>query len=429
MISIILILTSWANSNITTTTYPTACRDPHIAAKQCMAGSNTSSCVEYVNQCVTGCSNETVMVYSEKLDARSRAAQCKDWAQKMPDVTTSSAKSECSDAITQLAACKENCKPDYDSCVTTCRQVTDTIERTEAFRRCDANYRGKPISTSTANAEPVDPTEPTAPTEPEPKNPNDDAVDPRDPVPPSEQNAGETNTLAQLSSLQGLGNTPYAKTKLSNDAGAIDFSSGTNPDIGGYQQVGGVQGASAAAGYVGNGGDYNLNGELPRGELVGGGPPSGGSGNGGGNAGGGGAPPANSSSIAGGGGGNGGGGNGAKRPNGAGGSRNGAAEYLSRHSPFSFQSAGGSPGPGNNNKRNVANDKTKKPFGPTYIKKENDGKDALHRLFGNGATPASYRRNPYAGSAACGNTILCNMEIYHNKLEYIPNQGINPDSL
>lgn len=418
----ILIMTSFSSFGMDS--IAELCDQSEYAATQACARGD-SSCATLASKCVADCGvvNPSWGLLERK-HVSDQKNKCVGLSGGASTTTAAADKSACSDTITQLAACKKNCKPDYDSCVTTCRKVADTVERTEAFRRCDANYRGKPIDT--AKAEPVDPRDDDKKDDPaaeEPTDPTDDAVAPGD-----NQNTGDTNTVAQMPSLEGLGNTSYGDTSLSNDASAIDFSKGPTPDRGGYQKAAaGVMDTSGAQGMAAQG-HNNFNGELPTGELVGGankndGGNSGGGANGGGGNGG---PPMNSSMQAGN---NGAGANGGKRPSGGGNYRNGAAEYLNRHSPFSFQSGGNSTAPGNNGKRNVANDKNKKSFGPRYNKKENDGKDALHRLFGNGTTPASYRRNPYAGSAACRDTVFCSMEVYHNKIERLPNHDINPDSL
>lgn len=350
-------------------------------------------------------------------------------------VTTAQAGAACSSAVQSVAACKGGCKSLYDSCVSSCQGLATATERTEALRRCDANYRGKPAEVA------EDPTDRGKDKKPEPLSPIDDDKDkdvdkeanPEDPAPAVAdtglQNTGNPNVAAQMPALNGLGSISTPDPNIgSTDAGAIDFSSGPGPERDAYAKAGaGVTPSDAvgavgqnpladqrfAEGVVGGGSDRDSEAKSggPNGANAGMMPPIAPQGNGQIGA------QNNANAQA-----------GAKGKAGGGYYRNAAGDYLSRHSPFSYQGGGTSNLPGSKNgARTVAN---KKPPVLKYNKKENDGKEALNRLFGNGLAPASYRRNPYgAGSGrTCKDSVFCKMETFYNKIERFPNHDINPDS-
>ncbi|MCC6137005.1 MAG: hypothetical protein IT287_00095 [Bdellovibrionaceae bacterium] len=336
--------------------------------------------------------------------------------------TTASAASACSGAVQSLAACKGGCKSLYDTCLTSCRGLPTPMERTEAFRKCDANYKNKPTEA------PSDTDKEAVPLSPE-KDAEETPTPEDTPVVSDNTNTGDPNVASQLPALDGLGNTPTIDPDIGGtDASAINFASGPTADKDAYARA--ASGVPNTADFTGNVARDRVNddpsmfaeseiksskvsgdSEAKSGQgAQGGGPPIAPGSNG--------SPGQNTAGNA-------------KNKGGApgGGYRNAAGEYLSRHSPFSFQSGGASNLPGSKNGgRTVAN---KKNPGPAkYSKKENDGKEALHRLFGNGLAPASYRRNPYgAGSGrTCMDTVFCTMETFYNKIERYPNHEINPDS-
>lgn len=401
-------------SNITSTDFPMACRDKYLDAQECANSSGGANCQAKANTCVNGCADQPGWNYSEKSAARGYVVKCTAWAGAVANDPAVNA--QCNSARTELAACKTDCKPLYNACANACRAISGDIERTEALRKCDANYN----RTETAKV-PVDPAGKNPPKdddkEPIPPATADDAVplDPNDPG-TDDDNTGEPNVISQQPALQGVGATPYGNTELSNDASSIDFTQGTRVERGGFQNTG----STVNTGFVGQGSGPQdaFTGEEMKGVPVqqasaggngGGGPMS---------------PPMNPN---GGGGPNQAGGAGAgNKKNGGGNYRNAAGDYLSRHSPFSYQSTGAdrsAAGPSMN--RNVAN---KKNFGPKYQKKENDGKEALHRLFGAGLTPTSYKRNPYGAGGSCSGTVFCPVETFYFGIKQFPNHEINPDS-
>lgn len=340
-------------------------------------------------------------------------------------ISTAEVATACSASIKELAACKGGCRADYDACNSSCSGLATAIERTEAFRKCNANYTGKP---ATDEKVAVDPTDPKGKEEPvDPTDPKDDTVADDPATDPADNNTGDPNTAAQMAALEGLGKSEYPSTDIgTNDASAIDFSSGPSAERNSWQNaISGAASSQDAQGYVGLG--HNNYDPMQEGEVVSASKPGG---NNGGSNNGGGTPPGlpitaqnnngqNSNN----------GGNGAGRRSGGGSYRNSAADYLSRHSPFSFQSGPQSNLPGNNTKRNVAG-QTKKKFGPIYKNKENDGKEALHRLFGNGLNPNG-SRNPYnglSGRACSDGVVFCRMENFYYNINKTPNHDINPDA-
>lgn len=323
---------------------------------------------------------------------------------------------ECLAAQESLKACSQNCTPLYEACAASCRKITNTSDRATALQKCDANKKPE-------KPEPVDPIDnKPKPVDPAGEDPKPEPVDPNDPGNGNNDpgdNTGDPNVISQQPGLQGLGSSPYGDTSLgSTDEGAINFSNGVRTDRDGFRNLGGPSQVNDS--FVGTG----ANPDLPFGnEIMTAEKPNNGNGGGNGAGGaqpgmpfggnmGGGAPAGGNAAAA-----------GARRSGGN--YRNSAGDYLSRHSPFSYQGGGGSDrnAGGSNANRNVAN---KKQFGPKYEKKANDGKDALHRLFGAGlTTPASYKRNPYG---ACNGSVFCPVETFYQKIERLPNHDINPDS-
>lgn len=339
---------------------------------------------------------------------------CQRKKQQLPDPNTIN---QCSAATDALKNCTSDCQSLFVSCSTTCRTISDETTRNTALALCDKHNAGKKkVPIDPAGKDPKPEPEPVDPAgkDPAPVDPNDpsdpgNAEDPRD-------NTGDPNVISQQPALNGIGTSPYGDTNIgSTDASAIDFTTGLRTDRDAYQRLN--QSGGVDTQFVGTG----ANPEMPfDGEEVKGSPaqanaagPNGGGGQPGmpfGPGAGGGGPLPNNANASGG-------------RRGGGNYRNSAGDYLSRHSPFSYQSGGGDRSVhGSTANRNVAN---KKQFGPKYQKKANDGKDALHRLFGNGLAPTSYRRNPYG---ACNGSVFCPVEVFYNKIERLPNHDINPDS-
>ncbi len=392
-------------SGLTSTNFPMACDDPYIKAKRCVQQKGENQCQSEAAACVQGCVPPTNWTFEEVKRANLYTTQCTPWAGAATPVDPAPIKA-CTDAVSALRACKSDCEGVYNSCVSTCQSLPTAVERTEALKKCSAN---KPP----AEKVPVDPAgEDDKPKEPIPPvtddDPAEDTVDP-------EENTGDPNVISQQPALQGIGNTPYGDTDIgSTDARAINFATGPGPERNGFQSLGNGAGVNPAFAGTGHSNNAEFEGEVMLGgkdnNPVG---ANGGGGGGGGlpmsaGGGGGGAPPNGSPAAAG-------------RRSGGGAYRNAAGDYLSRHSPFSYQSSGAERAAAGSSKRGVA---TKKNYGPKYVKKGNDGKDALHRLFGAGLTPASQRRNPYS----CAGSVFCPVETFYNKIERYPNHEINPDS-
>lgn len=339
---------------------------------------------------------------------------------KSGGATDSAAPVTCSQAVQNIYACKSDCRNDYDVCLSSCRSLPTAMERTEAFRKCEANFKGKPLSPAGVE-QPVDPSS----EEPIAEDPSGEPV----PVDPTSENANVIgqNSPTNTNPSGGIDKSALdaVSTDLNNNASAIDFTSGPGAEQGGYANVAsGVSGADGLLGSAGqaSGTDSNFTGEEMVHQALN---PNG---NGAGGAAGG--PGAGGMPLGGGGGAGGSAANPKRPPNSGGTYRNAANDYLSRHSPFSYQSPGGAAaaGAGGKGNRSVANKKNVPNV--KYTRKENDGKDALKRLFGNGLAPSSYRRNPYgAGSGyQCLDTVFCSMESFYNRIKQTPNHDINPDS-
>lgn len=321
-----------------------------------------------------------------------------------------SVRANCVAAHQALLACSSDCSSQYESCLSQCQQLPNATEVTEYINRCNANRNGgaRPPADATGDQEPVDPNGEGASEE----APVSAELDPAATGNPNPAVQPMPEIVATDSGTGALGNT---------NPGDINFA----PNIGGSIQA--QSPPIESGGYAGTASGTD---DVFAGEQVGGPPADNNSGAS--PAGGGGGPMGNPGMPMG----AGAGGAGA-RPSAAtaannrrgGPARNGAAEYLSRHSPFAYQTppGGTANGGGAKGSRTVAN---KKGTPPRYNKKENDGRDALNRLFGEGMAPSSYRRNPYgAGSGKnCLDSVFCPVEVFYNKIERFPNHEINPDS-
>jgi hypothetical protein len=340
-----------------------------------------------------------------------------------------SAKASCSAVYKELIDCSSgDCKAEYDSCISTCKSVPDIIERGEYFKRCQANYNAKkskqaavpvePAKVETASQEPVAPDDETS-----------DAKDASDPV-PEDPVTGQPNLEKLNSALQGIGSSPATQASplesANIDPGAIDFTKGPNPRGGGYDNaLSGIESSNSSS-YAGTA--SGVDDQLLASEFVGNVP-----GNPNNNNGGAGAPMGANGSV--GSMGNASSGSGA---NTSGNRRSGgyrqspAGEYLGKNSPFSYYAPGGTAPPGKNTGvRGSA--KRKLSSGPKYTKKENDGKDALHRLFGAGqALPGAGGKKGVGAygpaGRTCLDTVFCSMETFFKKIERYPNSEINPSS-
>ncbi|MCB9072836.1 MAG: hypothetical protein H6623_04375 [Bdellovibrionaceae bacterium] len=363
--------------------------------------------------------------------------------------------SECTDAYQALTTCKTNCKSEYDECVGLCKKNPDETERKKSVNRCQASYDEKADDDKkvrVARQNPVDPRtgkvqQPVSPITPaekakgaksvepelEKKSENKKTSDDVDAPVPSSPASGSANVVANNSLLQGLGSASFGNTSLpSSDPGAVDYSEG--PDAGNagsaYSSIASAGGGGASDGVSGAGDGLGafqnepmraaeLAAETKSGQAGGGrGAPPGGGMNPGsyGNM----AP----SNMA------------ANKPpapaKGGGGyyRQSPASEYLSKNSPFSYYAANGSAQPGKQTRKVAGGVKDRNRI--NYKKKENDGTQALHRLFGDGVSPVRFQgghRGGYGSSGrTCLDTVFCSMESFFKKIEVSPNNDLNPTS-
>ena len=377
----------------------------HLALRLCAA--NDSSCMSVAQDCSSKCAQAlpTASSLHERNYIQDQVRRCQGFA---PDPALA-----CAAAHQNLVSCSRGCEPQKNECLSQCPLAQDR-ERCELVYT--SNERNQPAGPPRAE-DPADPVEPVPSDEQDPPAPTTADLDPAV--------TGTPNPLIPMTSGDSGFGSNYSEA---TGGGGEAVGSGSNinftPNIGGPLRANSPP--ISAGGYAGTG--SGTDSEFA-GEMVGSGLPNtngGGTSAGGGRGGGGGA--AGMPMMGGGGGAPANGGTASNRRQG-GGSRNGAAEYLNKLNPFAFQSPPGGTNAGGASKttRAVA---TRRGNPPKYNKKENDGREALSRLFGNGTAPSSYRRNPYgAGSGKkCLDSVFCPVEVFYNKIERLPNHEINPDS-
>lgn len=376
----------------------------YLATRLCAV--NDPTCSTVAQDCVTKCTRAvpTAGSITEGNYIKGQLERCQGFT------ASTGHRESCVSAHQALLACHTDCQPQYEACVSQCRNLPNPVEVTEYINRCNANRNGgaRPPADATGDQEPVDPN-------------GEESAGEETPVSAELDPAATGNPNPAVQPMPEIVATESGTGALANtNPGDINFT----PNIGGSIQA--QSPPIESGGYAGTASGTD---DVFAGEQVGGPPANNNSGAS--SAGGGGGPMGNPGMPMG------AGASGAgARPGGTaannrrgGPSRNGAAEYLSRHSPFAYQTPPGGTANGGaaRGSRTVAN---KKGTPPRYNKKENDGRDALNRLFGEGMAPSSYRRNPYgAGSGKnCLDSVFCPVEVFYNKIERFPNHEINPDS-